>query len=278
MESTKTELTVRSPAELIMEAVKGNTDLAKLRELLEIQKDWEANEARKAYHLAMSEFKANPPEISKNKRVNFKTEKGGAVNYHHATLAHVTERINSALAQHGLSAAWAVLNHQDNVTVTCRITHKDGHSEETSISAPRDQSGSKNHVQSIGSTISYLQRYTLLALTGLATQDQDDDGAASAGQQLKAPERTPAPAAHIPPAAPAPAAVKTEPPAIPAEDLGRKINISESTELLAFSYKNGVAEVEVDRFIAFKFKIKRRQDLTLKQYEEVKAWIESAHG
>jgi hypothetical protein len=28
----------------------------------------------------------------------------------------------------------------------------------------------------MGSTISYLQRYTVLSLTGLATEDQDDDG------------------------------------------------------------------------------------------------------
>jgi hypothetical protein len=50
-----------------------------------------------------------------------------------------------------------------------------GHSEETTLSAPSDTTGSKNPIQAIGSTITYLERYTLLALTGLATYDQDDD-------------------------------------------------------------------------------------------------------
>ena len=62
--------------------------------------------------------------------------------------------------------------------VTCKITHELGHSEETSLSAPADSSGSKNAIQAIGSTITYLQRYTLLALTGLATHEQDDDAQA----------------------------------------------------------------------------------------------------
>src|SRR5207245_959863 len=35
---------------------------------------------------------------------------------------------------------------------------------------------SKNAVQAVGSTVSYLQRYTLLAGTGMAAADQDDDG------------------------------------------------------------------------------------------------------
>lgn len=51
-----------------------------------------------------------------------------------------------------------------------------GHSEETSLTASPDISGTKNAIQAIGSTISYLQRYTILALTGLATGDMDTDG------------------------------------------------------------------------------------------------------
>ena len=44
------------------------------------------------------------------------------------------------------------------------------------MAAGPDGSGGKNAIQAIGSTVSYLERYTLLAATGLATEDQDDDG------------------------------------------------------------------------------------------------------
>lgn len=62
------------------------------------------------------------------------------------------------------------------------MKHDMGHTEKRTLRAPRDDSGKKNFIQSMGSTISYLERYTLLAVTGLATHDMDDDGNAAGGQ------------------------------------------------------------------------------------------------
>ena len=167
-----------SPAEMIRSAIEGKADLAKLGELLALQERFEANEARKAYHIAMAAFKANPPKIDKDKTVAY-----GNTKYNHASLGNVTEKISTELSKHGLSASWAT--HQNGaISVTCKITHIQGHSEETTLSAPADKSGSKNDIQSIGSTITYLERYTLLGLTGLATYEQDDDGQA-AGEPSK---------------------------------------------------------------------------------------------
>lgn len=163
----------KSPAELIQLAVSGGADLEKLEKLLALQERWESNEAKKAYHRAMASFKANPPDIEKDKKVSF-----GATKYNHASLANVTQKINSALSNHGLSASWQV-KQNGQVSVTCKITHEMGHSEETTLTAPADTSGSKNAIQSIGSTIAYLERYSILALCGLATREMDDDGKSS---------------------------------------------------------------------------------------------------
>lgn len=149
----------------------GNMDVAKLKELLDVQERWEANQAKKAYVQAMALFKANPPEITKDKTVKY-----GNTSYNHATLSNVTACINKALSKHGLTASWVTGQDNGSVKVTCKITHVMGHSEETCLAAPPDETGSKNAIQAIGSTVTYLQRYTLLALTGLATYDQDDDG------------------------------------------------------------------------------------------------------
>ena len=169
--------TGNSPADLIRSAVEGRADLDKLEKLLTLQEKWEANEARKAYHRAMAEFKANPPKIDKDMTVSFKTG-AGTTSYNHASLANVTEKISEALSKCGLSASWQTKQSEIFITVTCKITHINGHSEETSLSAGADTSGSKNSIQAIGSTITYLERYTILALSGLATYD-DDDGKAS---------------------------------------------------------------------------------------------------
>lgn len=164
----KIEVRKDSPADIIRSAGQG-ADLEKLEKLLNLQMVWEANEAKKAYHKAMAAFKANPPKIDKDKTVSY-----GNTKYNHASLSNVTEKISAELSKHGLSASWTT-KQNGKVDVTCKITHVQGHSEETTLSAPADGSGSKNSIQAIGSTITYLERYTLLALTGLATYDQDDD-------------------------------------------------------------------------------------------------------
>jgi len=175
VEKKEIQVTGNSPADMIRMAVSGGADLEKLEKLLGIQERWEAGEARKAYHKAMSEFKANPPEINKDKKVKFSAG-GGQVGYSHASLYNVTKTIGKELAKHGLSASWTT-KQNGQILVTCKITHELGHSEETTLSAPSDTSGAKNAIQAIGSTVTYLERYTLLALTGLATYDTlDDDG------------------------------------------------------------------------------------------------------
>jgi len=176
-EIVRTNPQENSPAEMIRIAVSGGADLDKLEKLLAIQERWEAGEAKKAYHKAMAEFKANPPKIEKDKKVGYKTG-SGSVGYSHASLANVTEKINKELSKYGLSASW-ITKQNGAICVTCKITHIKGHSEETTLSAQADTSGSKNSIQAIGSTITYLCRYSLLCLTGLATSDMDDDGRAT---------------------------------------------------------------------------------------------------
>lgn len=159
-----------SPDVLISTAIQNGAGIETLEKLMALQERHEANEARKAYHKAMAAFKANPPVIHKDATVTYNN-----TSYDHATLANVTDTINKALSEHGLSAGWRT-EQNGSITVICTITHELGHSESTSLSAPADKSGSKNAIQAIGSTITYLQRYTLLALTGLAAGGQDDDG------------------------------------------------------------------------------------------------------
>lgn len=172
-----------SPTGLIKQAVESGADLEKLGKLLELQERWDATQAKKAYNQAMAEFKANPPKIGKDKTVSY-----GNTKYNHASLANVTDKVNTELSKYGLSAFWTT-NQNGKILVTCRITHVQGHSENTTLSASADTSGSKNPIQAIGSAITYLQRYTLLALTGLATFDQDDDGLKSESEQK--PEQKP---------------------------------------------------------------------------------------
>lgn len=173
-----------SPAKVIEYAMKkGEVSIAQLEQLLTLKERHEANEAKKAYHQAMADFKADPPKIKKDKKVSFAAG-GGRTEYNHATLGNVTASINAGLSKCGLSASWTVQQVEKRIGVTTKITHKLGHSEETTLWAEADNSGSKNAIQQIGSTITYLERYGLLAMTGLATFDQDDDARGTAPVEI----------------------------------------------------------------------------------------------
>ena len=82
----------------------------------------------------------------------------------------------AAMARHGLSYHWNVKQGSGPIMVECIVTHAAGHSERIEMSAPADASGKKNPIQQIASAVSYLQRYTLLAITGMSTKGMDDDG------------------------------------------------------------------------------------------------------
>lgn len=160
-----------TPMQLLEMAMSQNADLEKLKQLMDLQERWEKNEARKAFVEAMNAFKRNPPTILKNHTVSF-----GETTYKHATLDHVVKEVTEALSAHGISHRWTVKQDKDWITVTCVLTHQAGHSEETTLMGAPDNSGKKNSIQQIGSTVTYLQRYTLLAATGLAASNNDDDG------------------------------------------------------------------------------------------------------
>lgn len=165
-----------TPMALLDKAVASGATVETLEGLLRLQERYEANEARKAFVRAMAAFKANPPTIVKSKNVSY-----GNTSYSHANLADVAAVIGKAMSQHGLSFRWETSQQDQVIRVACIVSHEMGHSESISLEASPDSSGQKNSIQAVGSTVTYLERYTLLAITGLAAEDQDDDGIAAAG-------------------------------------------------------------------------------------------------
>jgi hypothetical protein len=97
----------------------------------------------------------------------------------YADFAGIARVIDPILGQHGLSYRFRTVQ-TDKIAVTC-ILFGHGHSEETTLSGPADASGSKNAIQAIGSTLTYLQRYSLVQMLGIAAGDDDDGKAAGIG-------------------------------------------------------------------------------------------------
>ena len=169
-----------TPMRLIELAVEKGADADQLAKLMELQLKWQANEARLAYLAAMGRFKEKLPQVFKTKRVSFPNTAGTKTEYSHAELDKITEIIGEGLREVGITHAWRPSEGANGrIVMTCVLTHNaSGHAEDVAtLGGPPDTSGGKNNVQAIGSTTFYLQRYTLLAGTGIVPKGLDNDGA-----------------------------------------------------------------------------------------------------
>jgi len=176
------------PDGLIAMAVERDLDINKLEKLLELKRQWDADNARKAFFKALSKFQSDIPPIVKQDKVNA----GVAGKRRFANLGTISEAIKPYLETNNLSFRFRQSQSPQAITVTCIVSHADGHSEETTLSAAPDQSGGKNAIQALGSAITYLMRYTLIGSLGLTTVDEDTDGETK--PPTPAPTSAPAPA------------------------------------------------------------------------------------
>jgi hypothetical protein len=162
-----------TPMDLLTIAMNQGADLDRLERLMTMQERWDEREAFKSYNLAFAAFKSESVQIIKNIKVTDGPLKGKA----YADLFAAVDAATPALSKHGLSAAWKITKDEANwLEVTCTLRHVDGHSESVSMGGVPDTGGAKNAVQARASTMSYLERYTFLAITGLAAREQDNDG------------------------------------------------------------------------------------------------------
>jgi hypothetical protein len=172
-----------------MRILEANPDPAALRELLNIQRDWEHEEARKAFEQAMVRLKAAMPSVLRRDATVDYTSAKGRTHYTHTSLAAAMDTVTPHLTEHGFSISWTPATAQGQVSVSCILTHVGGHSKSTTINAPVDTSGNKSPAQGVASTITLLSRYTALALLGIATADMKEPAPAKPQPDARNPDR-----------------------------------------------------------------------------------------
>lgn len=93
-------------------------------------------------------------------------------------LENVVEAITEISAKHGLSFIQLPTNLEDKVGIATLLMHSSGEWIETE---PIYAKPAKNDAQATGSVITYLKRYSLAAVFGI-TSDEDDDGNSASHQ------------------------------------------------------------------------------------------------
>jgi hypothetical protein len=171
---TTTAVAPLTPMALIERAMQNNAGMDVIEKFMDMQERWDRTQARKAFDEAIAMAKAEIAPIQRNAT--------GHNSKKYADFAAIAVAVDPILSKFGLSYRFRTVQG-DRINVTCILSHKAGHFEETTLSGPADTSGNKNAIQAIGSTLTYLQRYSLVQMLGLAAA-HDDDGKAAAGKLL----------------------------------------------------------------------------------------------
>ena len=178
IEAVPTSIAVQptTPAGLLEIAVARGATIEQMQALMVMKREWEADEARKAFAEDFARFKAEAVDIIRNKEFG-----GPLTGKKYADLYAVTQAVTPALSKHGLSVSWKpTKDDKDWIEITCMLRHKGGHVETVSMGGPPDTGGAKNMLQARCSTKTSLERATTTAILGVASRDADDDGAGGA--------------------------------------------------------------------------------------------------
>lgn len=164
-----------TPMEMLASAIERGMSPEVIGQLMALEERWTANKAKHAFNNAVADAKAALKPVVKNRT--------GHNSKRYADFAAYATAVDPIIASHGLTYRFRT-TQDDKIKVACILSHRDGHSEENSLSGPADTSGNKNAIQAIGSTLTYLQRYTLTQALGLAATEDDDGKAAGIGETI----------------------------------------------------------------------------------------------
>ena len=121
---------------------------------------------------------SSPP---RNREVKVKTKSGHTYTFRYATLDHIIEAIRKPLTENGLWFTQVLESGEGGkYRLITRLLHDSGESIESRTPLLVEDTGN----QAFGSALTYMRRYALTALLGIAA-DEDDDANAAEGNTVK---------------------------------------------------------------------------------------------
>lgn len=150
-------------------------DVNKLERMLDMQERVLDRQAEQSFQIALAEMQSKMPVIQKTGEIRV----GKDVRSKFAKFEDINKAVLPIMRDYGFSLTFETQQADQYINVIGVLRHKDGHKESTQLQIPYDNSGSKNPVQAVGSSVSYGKRYVMTALLNLTVADDDDDGVAA---------------------------------------------------------------------------------------------------
>lgn len=174
-EKTEVAIVDNSAEALISQAITNKVDVGTMERLLAMRTQMKAERAKEAFNRAMGLFQAECPTIVKTKEV---FTRDGRSAYKYAPIESIVSQVKVPLERNGFNYTTQIDLTEKGVKATIKVTHVEGHSEETSMEVPlgsKTQIMSDSQVTAAAST--FAKRYAFCNAFGILTGDEDNDGA-----------------------------------------------------------------------------------------------------
>ena len=161
-------------------AIERGVEPSYLRELLQIKRECEADEARKAYAVAMAEAQSQMPVVVMDAT-------NPSTHSRYARKETVEVKVKPIYLRHGFTVTFAEgpIEREGWIRVVARVRHIAGHEEMYERYAPADTVGPKGNptkspLHGCQSTVSYISRCLLCSIFNVTVAGEDADGADTA--------------------------------------------------------------------------------------------------
>lgn len=152
-------------------AIEKGLPVETMERLFALHKEVKADNAKEAFVTAMANFQKRVKTIKKTKSV---FGKDGKVRYQYAPIDSIVEQVKEPLSDNGMSYSWESTSKEKMMMVVCKVTHIQGHTEQSSFEIPIG-SEYMTMPQQYAAALSFARRYTLCNVLGISTADEDTD-------------------------------------------------------------------------------------------------------
>lgn len=147
----------------------------KLAALMDLQERAEARNAEREFNADFAAASAEMPRVRKDGVIDM----GGKGQMKFARYEDIDSAIRPVELRYGFTRTFLTEQTPTGVQMTCKLSHRGGHSERSSRFMPPDTGAGRNAMQAVGSASSYAKRYLTLDIWNIVTMGVDDDARAA---------------------------------------------------------------------------------------------------
>jgi hypothetical protein len=180
-----------NPESLLLAAVRGKATPETMRAIMDVRRELVAEQARREYYDALTEFQAELEPVVKTRKVkntqSYLDKKRGEgedadeVRFTYAPIETIVKKIQAGCQRHGFSHDFDTGELKDGkITITCIIHHVGGHETRHNFPSPvMFEEGKKigqSALQCVNGAITFGRRVSLIEGYGIMTADPEAEG------------------------------------------------------------------------------------------------------